>query len=569
MKAFVYTLVLTIVLVACVMLLRSIGPRPPLQEASSPAPDGGVDSAQVQNPMVVKSKPANPSIIDPDRLETVNQAALYETGLELLDLWHLPEAIDVFEKIVENDPGHLPAYLRLVECYSHPVVGHERRARRCWEIADSLARASGSDTLLVSAFGELFVEERYEAATQHFEGAALADNEESAFLLASALLGGGQPEQAAQYLEDQLDRDQSLGRVRELLIRCRVAEGRSDDAERLARNLASIYPEEPYPYVLLSRVLLVRGKVDEAVEFGNNALLLDDKYIPAIVARAHLYVAEGELAAAGVTFEKLLLFDDAMLSSIGKEGMAYIGFLSGRFDEAMDNMDESIRLAMGVGSTRRGLRNAFRQVSYLCELGRADAARIVVDRWMTRHGQVPAHIARIRVRISEGEHVKARQAIERIADDPEWQLWMRILRVDPRDLEALTFIQANEFAKALDVLNTAGGSLGAGDGRRAYLKGFAAFRSGEAEAARDYFEAARVGVHSLEFPYHSDPILYVQSLFFLAEVAVATGDNVRAAQHYQSFLQMWGDSMWELPAVDRARQKLATLSGMSDGSVDG
>ena len=67
-------------------------------------------------------------------------------------------------------------------------------------------------------------------------------------------------------------------------------------------------------------------------------------------------------------------------------------------------------------------------------------------------------------------------------------------------------------------------------------------------------------MNNLEFPYHSDPILFVQSKFFLAEAAIARGDASEAARNYREFLDMWQSAAWDLKAVDRAEKKLAALA---------
>lgn len=61
----------------------------------------------------------------------------------------------------------------------------------------------------------------------------------------------------------------------------------------------------------------------------------------------------------------------------------------------------------------------------------------------------------------------------------------------------------------------------------------------------------------VEFPYHADPVLYVESLFYLAETRIATGKETDALADYQTFLDFWGDADWNIQAADRAREKLA------------
>jgi tetratricopeptide (TPR) repeat protein len=330
----------------------------------------------------------------------------------------------------------------------------------------------------------------------------------------------------------------------------------------LAKDLVALYPEEPYPHVLLSRVELIRGNVGEATALCNNALLLDRRYAPAIVSRAHAYIAQGDAEAARVSFEKLLMFDDQILASVGREGIAYADFLYGRFDAASESMDEAIRLAMSDGSTRRGMLYAFRWVDYLCELGRVDAAEAVLDRWVSRQTEIPTELGALRILISRGNLPEVRGMRGQIERDERWQSWMRSLSMDYADFEALAFIQRNDYQKALEVLDAS--TRDAGGTRRAYLKGYALFQNGEAEQAAGFLQQTRSRLYSVVFPYHSDPVLFVQSVFFLGEVALARGESEQAQIHYRDFLEYWGDADWELQAVDRARTRLETLSSKSD-----
>jgi hypothetical protein len=54
-------------------------------------------------------------------------------------------------------------------------------------------------------------------------------------------------------------------------------------------------------------------------------------------------------------------------------------------------------------------------------------------------------------------------------------------------------------------------------------------------------------------------VLFVQSVFFLAEANIARGDQSTARSNYLRFLDYWGDAAWDLDAVTRARQKIEAL----------
>jgi tetratricopeptide (TPR) repeat protein len=319
--------------------------------------------------------------------------------------------------------------------------------------------------------------------------------------------------------------------------------------------------------VLLALVELTRGHPEQAVQFCNNALVLDPRYIPAIVARANLYVRAGDIDAGRVSFEKLLLFDDPVLRAIGHEGVAFASILAGEFPRGVDAMDEAVRNAMLPGAVRRGLSYASRLVDYLCELGEARAAEEVVDRWVKGFGRIPEMLGRLRIEVLAGNYDHVRKTLIRVETDKDWLVWSQVLAIDTAELTALAEIGDGQFAKAAASLAAgAEGRMAMGAAvasRRAFLRGYALFESGDAEAARAAFAGSRGSFYTIEFPYHGDPVLYVQSLFYMAECALAAGNESEAIAGYQAFLEVWGETPWELRAVGRAQEKLRSLEGSS------
>jgi hypothetical protein len=283
------------------------------------------------------------------------------------------------------------------------------------------------------------------------------------------------------------------------------------------------------------------------------------------MTRALIYADAGDVVAARVSYEKLMLFEEDILRSIGREGMGFVDFLAGSFDEGTAAMDESIRLAMLGGSTGRGLSLSLRLVEYLCQLGQADRAEDVVERWITGFGEVPVRLARARIQILRGDFRSADTVIDALASEKEWVLWSRVMTLDVTELTALADIgqQRQQDALALLAAESTRVAVAAGaHSRRVFLTGYAAFETGDAERAAAAF--ADVGTRSCapEFPYHGDPVLKVQSMFFLAESDLARGKRVDAEASYAAFMSYWGDASWELEAVTRARKKMEALGGM-------
>jgi tetratricopeptide (TPR) repeat protein len=419
----------------------------------------------------------------------------------------------------------------------------------------------------VSGLRSLYEEQDYAAAIASLSTLARQKNAptDAEFHLALAYYRLGRLQDAGKHLEPLLKRDATVGRVVELSIDRYAAGGQLDRAARDAAELARLYPEEPVPQALLAQVELARDNTAAALEYADHALDIDPHCVRAILTRSCLYAQAGDYESARVSYEKLMLFDDPVLASVGHEGIAFADFLAGDFDDGVDSMDEAIREAMAAGAHRRGLALSSRLVDHLCQLGREDAAESVVERWITGFGDVPVRLARARIQIAHGHADAANDVLARLTSEKDWVLWSRRLSIDATELSALAEIAQEKQGDALtrllrDEKERAAVGAGAAE-RRTFLAGYAAFQSGNAEAATVSFADVRRKFYGLEFPYHGDPVLYVQSFFYRAESQLAGGKRDAAKDNYAAFVRYWGDAAWDLDAITRARQKLEALGG--------
>ncbi len=546
MKSLLYALVLLAVMAGSILLLRSLNPP----STEPPSPQLMLDESVAESlPLTTDATPSGG--------DTTSTEVLLATGEGLMRTWHTREATDVLERLVAADSTSFAGWVRLVECYSHPLVCREDAARVAWKNALLTAAVPG-DTVFVTGLKHLFIDEDFAAAVGDFK-VARRDNSDARYYLALSHYLSGRLTDAETQLEKLLVDGGRDGRFVELSVRLMSARDELGRAASRGRELARDFANEPFPYVLLAQIEMQRGANAEAAEFCNNALLVDPRYIPAVVTRANLYVAEGEYESARVSFEKLMLFDDVILRGIAQDGIAFVDFMTGRFGDGLSAMEEAIRHAIMAGSARRALMYASQLVAYMCELGKAEEADGVIERWVTGFGEVPERLIRVRIDILRGRLAQARGALSEIDSDRDALVWSRVLAIDDAELDALAFVAEGDFRMALDRLDTGTGVLAGVRSRRSFVHGYASFESGDAESARLSFESARSQLFGVEFPYRGDPVLAVQSLFFIAESALAAGDEALARENYLAFLDHWGDVRWDLASVERARAKLAGL----------
>lgn len=551
MRTVRYAVLLVFLLAASVILIRTLGRN---HEREAP------------RERLARLVGKAPATIDLGRLRNASAGDLCQLGEEYLQVWRVRDATLLFERAVAADSTSHDAWLKLIECYANPTVDNERALSRALSRASATA-PSPADTVLVSGLKSLYVDQDYAAAITALSTLVRGKNAspDAQFHLAVAYYRLGRLDDASRYLDPLLKKDATVGRVAELSIKRYAAAGELDRAAREASELASLYPEEPVPHVLIAQVELARDNASAALESAGHALDLDPHCVPAILTRACLYAQGGDYESARVSYEKLMLFDDPVLASVGHEGIAFADFLAGDFDDGADSMDEAIREAMTAGATRRGLALSSRLVDVLCQLGRADAAEGVVERWITGFGDVPVRLARARIQLARGNMDAAADVLARLSSEKEWVLWSRRLSVDVTELGALAEIAQERQPQALEQLlrdEKEHAAVGAGAAeRRAFVAGYAAFQSGQAERAMSAFSDVRRSLYGLDFPYHGDPVLYVQSFFYRGEAQLASGQHDAARESYATFIRYWGEAAWDLDAIARARQKLETLGG--------
>jgi hypothetical protein len=154
-----------------------------------------------------------------------------------------------------------------------------------------------------------------------------------------------------------------------------------------------------------------------------------------------------------------------------------------------------------------------------------------------------------------------------LSKEKDWVTWSRKLSLDATELAARVEIAQQHQHEAVAMLNdpekgTPVLVAGAPE-RRLFLAGYASFEAGDAEAASAAFADVRRRLYGVEFPYHGDPVVYVESWFYMAEAALARGDQEAARAGYQAFLSHWGEATWELEALKRARRKVEALGGVT------
>ena len=183
----------------------------------------------------------------------------------------LEEAKDYFERAIETYPGELTSYLLLANVHIESDNSDEAVA--------VLTRATESQPQFVNAHIELGILEERRGnrvrAAEHFQAALNIPSSRASFI--SRPGQDGRQTLAQLYLL-------SANRLAEL----HLAGGRENEAIAVYRNLSDLLPGSPVPSFQIGHIHRRYGRIEQAREQFENALLLNPNYVPARAALADL-----------------------------------------------------------------------------------------------------------------------------------------------------------------------------------------------------------------------------------------------------------------------------------------
>jgi len=259
-----------------------------------------------------------------DRLKIIEQAEKY------VRLGKLKEAIQEYEKLIEDDPSDVSInnivgdlYVRLgqtdraIKAFERVANEYEKKSlySQALAIIKKICRLNPSNPAYFIKMADL-------SARQGF----IADAKQEYLRLAERFLREKNVEAAISMYEKavKLDREdfdvrmklaalykldgRSEKAVEELLeaVNYKLSQGQLDDAEKFLREIKKLSPEDTRADLKLAQVLRLKGQGSKAIELAEDVLKKEANNLEAMTLLGNLYYEEGKLEAAKNMFIKIL-----------------------------------------------------------------------------------------------------------------------------------------------------------------------------------------------------------------------------------------------------------------------
>ncbi len=363
---------------------------------------------------------------------TEDTSQLLEMAFGLHQAGELDRARGLYERIIDQDPGHADAlhFLGLACFQGGDGVRAADLIRRAIEqkprvapYHDNLGAVLESRDMLEEALGA------------YREAATLAgDDAERTFNMGIVLQRLGRSREAEQAYRDAIAGAPEDGGFHYNLANLLKGQGRLDEAVEAYRRAVARKPASADALNNLGNALQALGRLEEAVEAYEDAISVRPEDPSTRVNLANVHRRRGDLDAAAAGYEKALLLEPGRLDA----GLALgqVQYTRGRFDAAFTAYEALLRHAPRDGAVLAGLASVLRFVpaaTYRPELRDSIAACFRAPEVQTQD-LAAAAAAQLRSQYGlDAGDADMDQTLPRLGEDPLLlELLTRTINVDPR-----------------------------------------------------------------------------------------------------------------------------------------
>lgn len=264
---------------------------------------------------------------------------LVRRGFDALARERHYEAVESFQRALEENPNYLEAALGLAESYFW-LDEHDRAQ----DFVDRAARLARNDPRVLNLAGRVAIGRGDLAAAEAFFRRVQElepHNVEAVIGRAELALARGQSVEAVSSLERALQLNPDQRRALLSLVLVYEYLGQDDVARRYLDLALSVHRDRPEVHVLAAQYYLRSGDLERAARAARTAQAIDPLNRAAMTMRAHVALAEGSYLEAATIAEELIGGDRNDVSAWYMRAVALL-----RLDELTD----------ALASARTGLR---------------------------------------------------------------------------------------------------------------------------------------------------------------------------------------------------------------------
>ncbi len=347
-----------------------------------------------------------------------------------------------------------------------------------------------------------------------------------------------------------------------------AAKGLYDKAQEVLENYLDNFSNDPIIRWALAQNYLCQGKYDLAlVELDKAMSLFPFWYF--VSTKGDIYFYNGDLVKAEKEYQKLLEETEPSAQSLGKERLAALYILQGRFNKSKDQIKQAIEHADNIGEKAWISSSHLLLAEIHLKTGNPENVlnelesvwKIAIEEELLndqRMALLVKTLAYLELKLLDDAQ-KAADELGDLIQKGKNQKLMRYfyLLMGMTELEKENHSSAiEEFKKALSLLPFQHDAI-YGENQAIFFDSLALayYRTGDLETAREEYEK----ITKLTTGRLGDGDIYAKSFYMLGKIHEEKGDATKAIEHYEKFLDLWKDADPGIAEVEDARTRLGRI----------
>jgi serine/threonine protein kinase/Flp pilus assembly protein TadD len=479
----------------------------------------------------------------------------------------LPEAIKLYEKAIEIDPGFALSYNFLA--WALATLGYSYEVKEYFEKSFELRnRVSEREKYLIEGDYYYYFEVFDKAVEAYLKLLEIYPDDWAGNLDLGVVYRDTEQWDLAierfEFLKQM--KDDSPYTYTNLCVVYR-AKGLYDKSRETLEYYLAHFGENDWITLHSARNFLCQGELELALAEAEKALSSDPADYDNIRSRGSINLFRGDLKAAENDFNRLIESAEDIYHLQGISNLALLDLLQGRLEQAKKRIDQGIKKAeqMGDAGWTAGLlrlrayinSNSGRFEEALKEIDRAE--KIYLEEWGVRRSWMLYSKGFIYLALgSVDDAQKTGEELRELTEkdmNKNLKRWYDILA-------GLIEQKRGNFSGAIDYFQKAVSLLPnqrtlGGESHALFIDSlaFAYYRAGDLDKAREEYEK----ILSLTTGRYGYGDIYAKSFYMIGKIHEQQGETVRAIDQYEKFLDLWKDADPGLPEVEDAKNRLVGL----------
>ncbi len=481
----------------------------------------------------------------------------YLEGVDYHRKYYGQEAIVSFEKAVRLDSTFAMAYYRMARL--------KRDAERRELTAKAMRyvdRVSRRERYFLRAW-EAFASNRYEAAAQILEEAIrkYPDDKEAFYTASIVYTGLDEYDKVIAHLTRAIEIDPLFKIAYNQLAYAYHYTGDLEKSIWAINRYIELAPDEANPYDTRGEIYARSGRLDDAIKSFEEALGIKPDFVLSIRNLGHMYLFKRDYERAERYYQMLASSASKYDRSLGRLCLSLIPAHQGRFEEALEILDEGLA-ADDLEGYDGGYKAGKHMLRMLIHRQRNEPELAVTEVKLASeiyHNAYPSATIYERHKVisilaetgnlEEAEEI-ARSLKEDIDANPDvgeagywWAVGCIDMAREDLDKAVLHFMRAVESDPDPPFHHT-------------YMLGRAFLRAGRLEDAVETLEMALSDYSTIRAVL---TVLSVRAHYLLGSAYEQSGWTNKAIEQYEEFLEVWKDADPGIPEIEDAHQRLARL----------